>query len=252
MSLLTVSGCSSEKPGQQENDLSKKKEDYYERFHIRCADKLIYYDGFEKINFGKEKAFGPPTGKGDHSQSLDVFSLGREKTAIFQIENFVLKNKTGIDFKIFENTFKYANPSARYWLELATVEISEDRNIWYGFSPQYNGSRHCPDTSHPCENPNNKRNLVGLKTVITNYIDNPVNPRLPEAGGDGFDLDQARRIIDRLDGNPLNFIYEDPLSADSEIRFIKLVDGGRFLPDSGEARPDIDNGADIDSICIFL
>ena len=181
----------------RQDTISLKKQEYYELFNVRCVDELVHYDGVENPFFGKDKAFGPPTGRGEKAQSLDVFSLGKGRTAIFRVKDFAFKDKEGIDFKVFENPFQFTDDLNRYWLELATVEVSPDMNIWYGFSPRYDNREDCSNF----DNPNPKSNLVGLGVVSTNYIDRPIDPRSTQAGGDSFDLAKSKKITDRRGGS---------------------------------------------------
>ena len=209
-------------------------------YSTRCIDNLVSHNGTVEAGFPASKAFGPPRGDGQYSGGLDVFVIGEAKEAIFRIQNIRVTNSAGIDFKVFENGFENQQATGTFGWDLGTVEVSFDQITWYGFSPQYSGST---------TTATGKSNLVGLKPVRVNYLNNALPPKWNYAGGDGFDLANAREITNRADGNPLNFTYGNTLADNgiTSIRFIKIVDGGTFLSDGIVAS----NGLDIDAICVF-
>ncbi|NQV91109.1 hypothetical protein HQ489_01410 [Candidatus Woesearchaeota archaeon] len=226
-------GCTAENP-EPVFDAPIEWKEFYTSYGVRCLDTLVSHSGKEIPAFGSVKSFGPPKGAGQNGGSLDVFVIGEGKEAIFEIQGYTAANQNGIDLKVFENGFE--STSGTYAWDLGTLQVSPDNIHWYGFEP-----KHVP--------PNNqitgKTNLIGLHPVITNYEDNSINPRLDAAGGDGFDLANAKLITDNSSGNPLTFEYGTSLIEN--IRYFKIVDGGSTLPD-GQVQS---NGVDIDGFCIF-
>jgi hypothetical protein len=234
------SGSSTDLSAEEKKSLALLFNDTYS---VRCVDTVVSFEGTALTGFGKEKSFGPPTGEGEFVGSLDVFVLGEGGQAVFAVSGYSLINGQGVDFKVFENGFhNKENPDLYAW-DLGFVEVSPDQDHWYGFLPQFDGPPY--DTKTP-----NKKNLAGLNSVSVNFLSNSMDPRLESAGGDAFNLENARLITDRADGNPLNYNYGNSLAQDGimAIKYIKIMDGGTHLPD-GQA---FSNGMDIDAICFFF
>jgi hypothetical protein len=186
-------------------------------------DSVYEFNGTESTSFGKDKALNGVRGKGDDEGSLDVFVVGEGKEVIFKFSDKSIVNKTGVDFKVFENGFFVSGSDNIMSLDLATVSVSLDGNIWYDFPVNYNATY--PDNS--C---NGKDGFVGLNTVSLNFDDNVlIDPKSDLAGGDAFDLSDAG------------------LSDADFIKYIKITDGGSTYPD-GQFES---NGVDIDGICGF-
>lgn len=216
---------------------------FYLEYGTRCVDRLFEYNGSELVNFSSKNAFGPPKGGGAEAGSLDVFVIGEESQAVFFVDGYALQDGQGVDLKVFENPFVLLG-GERYFYDFATLEVSADGMIWYGFKPELDPSQD-PDVML------GKQNLVGLNPVLVNYVTNPIDPRKTEAGGDGFDLSQARKILDRSSNNPITYRYGSTLLDDEVeiVRYFKILDGGSSLLDS--ALPFLSNGVDIDAICLF-
>lgn len=234
-------------PGNNSPELTEAEkqsliQDFYDNYNVRCVDQVISFSGSLLPGFGTEKSFGPPTGQGEFAGSLDIFNIGENGEAIFEVKGYVLENGPNPDFKVFENGFSVSRDTSLFAWDLGTVEVSPDLVNWYGFSPAH-------DNKDLSEKTPGKINLIGMNPVSVNFINNAIDPRSDEAGGDAFDLDDARLITDRRDGNPLNFVYGNTLSEDNfdRIRYVKVVDGGSFLPDDQV----FSNGIDIDAICFF-
>ena len=66
-----------------------------------------------------------------------VISLGDGGEAIYYFSNPIV-NGTGFDFAIFENGFRNPLDSNLAYIELATVEVSEDGITYYNFAPECN------------------------------------------------------------------------------------------------------------------
>ena len=218
-------GCESQNTKIEEP--AKVESNYYNKYNTRCIDTLISHTGKQVPGFTSEKAFGPPKGAGQYAGSLDVFVIGDGKEAIFEIKGYSLTNSSGNDLKVFENGFEFINDSMSW--DLGTFEVSPDNVNWYGFEPK--------------DNP--KRNMVGLKPVIVNFEENNIDPRNNEAGGDAFDLSNAKLIVDKSTGNPFTYTYGKPLTE--AVRYFKIVDGGIAIPD-GQVES---NGVDVDALCVF-
>ena len=220
--------------------LEKLKNEYYMRFQTTCVNSILSFSGTEMTGFTHDKAFGPPTGEGLNSASLDVFVIGEDQEAIFYNSTHHAVDKAGNDFKIFENAFQQTNNKLYSW-DLGFVEVSINGTQWYGFEPQ-----HDHNTS-TISKKIGKSSLIGLEPVITNYIKQPIDPRLSTSGGDGFDLSDAKLITDRTSNNPLTYTYTTSLPSNAQIKYIKVVDGGSILPDNQV----FSNGIDIDAICFM-
>lgn len=248
--LLSCADDGGEEDGSEKTDAEYAAE-YLETHQVICADTLVYHSGSENSAFPPEKAFGPPLGQGQNAGSLDVFVVGEGQNAIFSFSSYSLSNGTGPDFKVFENGFLIAGTSSSYSWDLGWLEVSAgngdpisdpDSWDWYLLHFQHDGDE---DNAQILDS--GKIGMVGMLPVITNYIHNPLDPRLDESGGDAFDLDDALHIDNRADGNPMNFILGNSLSEDgiSSIRYVRIYDGDSFLPDG----QDFSNGVDIDAIC---
>ncbi|HMV67373.1 MAG TPA: cell surface protein, partial [Myxococcota bacterium] len=106
---------------------------------------------------------GPPIGAGPEGGSLDVVSLGTGGSIVLELTPFV--DGPGADLVVFENAF----PG---WTELGRVEVSEDGEVWQGWTCMVATLEDC----------------AGVSAVLTNP-DNEISPFDPEvSGGDGFDL----------------------------------------------------------------
>jgi len=145
---------------------------------------------------------GPPKGAGPNNGSLDVVTLGNGGSITLGFAPSVLVDGPGPDFIVFENAF-YAggNPDAPY-AELASVEVSEDGQLFEAFP--------CTATRAPYGD------CAGSHPVYANPDTNSIDATDPSvAGGDAFDLAElgvarARyvRITDRVDLTGTNGTFD--------------------------------------------
>ena len=248
--LLLITRCANIEDYQSEQNTAtdpvEQFEPFEEEYAVKCMDTVQHESGTAISGFPPEKAYGPPRGSGDNAGSLDVFVLGESGSAVFSAAGFAIKDEAGDDFKVFENGFKTGDGSVISW-DLGTVEVSSGGNSadmstwsWYGWPVTYSG-----DTNKVA----GKSGFAGMNPVIVHETKNRLDPRLAEAGGDGFDLSDARHIDNRGDNNPLNYSYGNSLQVDgiTQVSYIRIRDGGSHIND-GQA---FSNGIDIDAICIF-
>jgi hypothetical protein len=140
-----------------------------------------------------EPILGPPRGGGELTGSLDVVSLGNGGSVTVEFGGTAIIDGPGPDLIVFENAFWIGGDESQPFAELATVEVSDDGDSWFGFE--------CTATAPPYGT------CAGWHPVFANPDLNAIDPLDPEvAGGDAFDLAelgvaQARyvRITDRAD-----------------------------------------------------
>lgn len=239
--------------GYTEAEKAAAKASFYAKYmNFRCVDTITTFTGTENPSFSKEKAFGPPLGKGENTGSLDVFSFGKEKEAIFRLEAKLAQNGSGYDIVIYENGFK-ANENA-YFIEPGFVEVSPNGTDWYGFEPVFTPDYPNVDISSEYNEPTGKSGIIGLKPVSLNYIENAIDPYGSSAGGDRFNLDNAKKIIDRSGGDPLTYTYSTTLAEDgfNYIKYVKIIDG--FASNQVKTALQSDpmmSGIDIDAVCFY-
>lgn len=237
----------------EEEKLAAQNAFYAQYANFRCVDKLDSYSGSENPSFPIENAFGLPLGKGETSGSLDVFIMGEKNEAIFYIDGKKGFNGSGSDLVIFENGFKSGEYT--YYYEPGFIEVSPNGVDWYGFEPVFGPDSPNLDVSHDYNELSGKTNLVGLKYVRLNYLEDVLDPSLEIAGGDRFDFDYAKKITDRSSGDPLTYTYSSTLATDGfdSIKYIKISDG--YVSDTIETAlssdPNPRNGIDIDAICFY-
>lgn len=140
-----------------------------------------------------EIVFGPPKGGGDNAGSLDVVSLGNGGSITLGFAPTQIVDGPGPDFIVFENPFFPVGHPESVFVELATVEVSEDGTEFQAFP--------CATSDPPYDH------CAGVRPVLANPDENTIDARDPNlAGGDAFDLAElglsgARfvRITDRVD-----------------------------------------------------
>lgn len=187
------------------------------------ADTISEHTGDELSSFPKDNATNGVKGGGENTGSLDVFVVGDGESFITSWNGNRIVNKSGNDFKVFENGFYTNSGEDRMSLDLGTVSVSKDGNSWTDFPVSY--------SSDPYENSSlNKSGFVGLVPVYLNmWEDELIEPASNDAGGDAFDLSD----VDITDGD--------------WIKYIKITDAGTTYPD-GQIES---NGIDIDGVCAF-
>lgn len=176
-------------------------------------------------------------GEGDENGSTDVFSLGFQN----DVNNYVVlswggrevKNGPGVDFKVFENPFKYPGGT---FMDQTVVELSRDGILWVTYPHDYLGT----DETLYLERPELWEGFAGCKTFWYNEESSAGGPFASGSGGDEFDLDKldprapgAAQII--LDG----------------FLFIRLVSAGTVVnPDTNLpfAVDPLSDGPDIDGV----
>jgi hypothetical protein len=112
--------------------------------------------------------YGPPQAPGDGGGSLDVLSVGESGEIVVAFLDVDLIDGPGDDLAVFENAF-------RGWPEPGIVGVSEDGEAWYEWP------------CDPVDAPGGYPGCAGVALVYAN-ASNGVDARLPEAGGDRYDL----------------------------------------------------------------
>jgi hypothetical protein len=201
-----------------------------------CADELTQ---FEQGNDGgwikkglrlPDVVLGLPRGGSEFAQSLDVLSLGTGGSLTLGFLDNAIIDLPGDDFRVFENAFR--NSPTAVFREAAYIEASEDGLNFYRFPVTYaDGSLATSNDleATPVFNSEGIRGLAGLNPGLS-HPDNGIDPRSPEAGGDGFDLASIGL---------------------QEARYIRIVDAGNSINDEGNQFPIVGQGkagADIDTV----
>ena len=162
-----------------------------------CSDGAVFASEVIEVSYGTGQAFGrdampdvvfgPPHGAGCCQGSTDVVSLGNGGHIVLGFGDDVIVDGPGPDFVVFENPFEHA---AGVFAELATVEVSDDGETWFGY---------------PCEAVNAPYDQCAGVTPVA-AIDNSEVLDPSVSGGDAFDLAQLGlsqvrfvRVTDRPD-----------------------------------------------------
>lgn len=245
--LILLSFCTNIEEGSNTGATATETLEPFEQvYSVKCIDTVQHESGTAAAGFETEKAKGPPRGAGETAGSTDVFVIGEGGSAVFSVSGFVLKNEPGDDFKIFENGFKTGDGTVMSW-DLGTVEVSAGGSgtdmsawSWYGWPVTYSGD---PDKTA------GKSGFAGMTPVVVHETNNRIDPQLEAAGGDGFDLAQARHIDSIGDGNPLNYTYGNSLEQNgiTTVSYIRIRDSGSHIDDAQV----FSNGVDIDAVCLF-
>ncbi len=201
-----------------------------------CADQLV---NFEQGDDGgwidsrvqlPDVVLGLPRGGSEFYQSMDVLSLGSGGSLTLGFLDNAIVDRPGDDFRIFENAFR--NSATLVFREAAFVEASEDGLVFYRFPVVYaDGTPATPADlqASPSFDSTDILGLAGLTPGLS-HPDNGVDPRTPEAGGDGFDLATIGL---------------------TEARYIRIIDAGTAINDEGNNFPiggQGKAGADIDAV----
>ncbi|XDD45887.1 LIC_13355 family lipoprotein [Leptospira sp. WS39.C2] len=201
------------------------------------------------------KAINGVCGGGEFSGSLDVYSLnltGSGATLVLSWAGKTVKNVTGNDFIIYENSFKVSESSDRYAFDPMVVQVS------------FNGTEYCGfDLSgfNPSVADSNKISswpgFAGLRPVVYNMATKPftVDELFTQTGngfllggGDGFNLD------DLIVGGP-NTNCDAAARTNIQtngFKFIKMISASNVTnpnTGSGYVYPhSYNNGPDIDGV----
>ncbi len=132
---------------------------------------------------------------GDESKACgkadgDVVSLGDGGSAVYFFENPIV-NGAGYDFAIFENGFPNPTEPSMAYLELASVEVSNDGINYYAFPAQS-----LTDTSIQVQGFGDYMNAASIDNLAGKYIQNYGTP---------FDLDTLSMVLS-LDLNNIRFV----------------------------------------------
>jgi hypothetical protein len=167
---------------------------------------------------------GPPKGSGDAQGSADVVSLGARVnddngqsapyggSITLEFTDNLILDGPGIDFTIFENAFRLAGTD-RFFVEPATVEVSQDGKQFYRFPFDYVPHFNDDGTINFFNPFSYPKGFAGVRAVYSNN-GAPPSTNTVLAGGDSFDLND-------LPGAPLPW-----------IRFVRITStGDRWLED---------------------
>jgi hypothetical protein len=172
---------------------------------ILIADEIISAPGASDRAFGDpSKAINGICGGGENNGSLDVYELeatGSGSSLILSWKNKRVLNSTGIDFIVFENSFKSQGTSNLYFIEPIVVDVSEDNVNFCGFTPNFSGGGTATQLR------DDWKNFAGLSPVFYNMTNltltaaeifsDPTQQSsgfsyyMGKSGGDGFDLNSS-------------------------------------------------------------
>ena len=155
---------------------------------------------------------GPPFGGGQYQGSTDVVSLGNGGSITLSFDDNVVLDGPGVDFRVFENPFA-TTAGGQVFAEVGIVSASEDGVNFIPFP----------------YDPTTFAGLAGVTPVYSTPT-NGIDPRSPDAGGDGFDLATIGL---------------------ASARFVRIDDPGAAIPDPGNAFPSPGlgkSGFDLDAI----
>jgi hypothetical protein len=201
-----------------------------------CADQLVNFEPGDDGGWIDSRVqlpdvvLGLPRGGSEFSQSLDVLSLGSGGSLTLGFLDNAIVDRPGNDFLVFENAFR--NSPTLVFREAAFVEASEDGLVFYRFPVVYaDGTVATPADlqASPSFDSTDLLGVAGLTPTLS-HPDNGVDPRTPEAGGDGFDLAAIGL---------------------TEARYIRIIDAGTEINDEGNNFPIVGQGkagADIDAV----
>ncbi len=155
----------------------------------------------------KAKATNGVKGAGLGGGSTDVYSLQYASAIpndyiVLEWSDKKITNGPGIDFIVFENAFKVGT-STNYFMDIAIVEVSNDRASWCGFNPDYVFT---PETTYS-KKPEHWLRFAGKTPVLFHEVTNNfdyVPSRVfntTNSGGDGFDLDHLSDVSNLAGGS---------------------------------------------------
>lgn len=180
-----------------------------------CADRVASYvvgdGGGYQSSLLPGIVLGVPIGGGQTQGSVDVVSLGDDGSITLAFDDNVIQNGPGVDFRVFENPFA-PTQGGPIFAEVGIVSASADG---VNFTPfPYN--------------PSTFAGLAGLTPVESEP--GGIDPRIPAAGGDGFDLATIGL---------------------ASARFVRILDPGDLINDPGNQFPETGpgkSGFDLDAI----
>jgi hypothetical protein len=167
-----------------------------------CADGVAAYapgtNGGFQADLLPDIVLGPPFGGGQFQGSTDVASLGDGGSITLEFDDNVIVDGPGVDFRVFENPF-VNTASGPVFVEVGVVSASSDGVHFVPF-------------------PYDATTFAGLAGVTPVYSTpaNGIDPRSPDAGGDGFDLAAIGL---------------------ASARFVRIDDPGKSVADPGNAFP---------------
>ena len=187
-------------------------------------------------------ALGAPTGTGSwlSATAHDGLMLGIGGSAVFAFEEgYYIYNGDGDDFRTWGDRFCWGGVVNEHVSELAHVQVSEDGINWYYNSAEAYDINPDPSTGNGDYNYYNVSGLHGNTPNWANYtqdmqaqedvngvwtdIDGVVVPAdfdaaTPYVGGDAFDLDTFRSLVD-----------DSLWPEDGQMRYLKLIDDDSIL-----------------------
>jgi hypothetical protein len=167
-----------------------------------CADSVASYAAGTNGGFQSDLlpgiATGPPFGGGQFQGALDVVSLGDNGSITLSFDDNRIVDGPGVDFRVFENPF-VNTANGPVFVEAGIVSASSDGVNFVPF-------------------PYDASTFAGLAGVTPVYSTptNGIDPRTPQAGGDGFDLATIGL---------------------ASARFVRIQDPGATVADPGNVFP---------------
>jgi len=205
----------------------------------------------------KTKATNGVRGAGLGGGSTDVYSLQYASATpndyiVLEWAGKKITNGPGIDFIVFENAFKVGT-STDYFMDIAIVEVSNDRTNWCGFNPDYVFT---PETTYS-KKPEHWLRFAGRTPVLFHETTNNFNYvpaqvfNTVNSGGDGFNLDDLSDVNNLAGGSGCNTTLRDELKAGFTYIRLSSAPSTRWKnPDTNAAfvKEAISNGADFDGV----
>lgn len=200
-----------------------------------------------------KKAINGICGAGELAGSLDVYALditGIGATIVLSWGGKTVKNVTGDDFIVYDNSFRISDESNTYAMDPSVVQVSIDNTNYCGFNPSYTGGSINLMSSWT--------RFGGLRPVYFNMTTKPftngelftkTNGSFLLGGGDGFDLEN----LDENDPNDIgcNAALITNIKTNG-FKFIKITSAADVNnPNTGNKfpwPPGSYNGSDIDGV----
>lgn len=201
----------------------------------------------------KNKAVNGICGSGELVGSLDVYALditGPGASIVLSWGGKTVKNVTGDDFIVYDNSFRISDESNTYAMDPSVIQVSIDNTNFCGFNPSYTGGG--------TNIMNSWNRFGGLRPVYYNMSTKPftnlelftkTNGDFLLGGGDGFDLkdlDPNDPNDTGCDSNLVNTIKA------SGFKFLKITSAAEVNnPNTGNKfpwPPGSYNGSDIDGV----
>ncbi|MCW7491145.1 LIC_13355 family lipoprotein [Leptospira sp. 2 VSF19] len=201
----------------------------------------------------KNKAINGICGSGDLVGSLDVYALditGPGASIVLSWGGKTVKNVTGDDFIVYDNSFRISDESNTYAMDPSVIQVSIDNTNFCGFNPSYTGGG--------VNIMNSWNRFGGLRPVYYNMSTKPftnlelftkTNGSFLLGGGDGFDLEDLDPNDPNDTGCDSNLV--DTIRA-SGFKFLKITSAAEVNnPNTGSKfpwPPGSYNGSDIDGV----